>query len=394
MTNIALSSDSDPTWCAHDQEARLLVELLRSSRLTLLFGETGSDKTALLKSGLMPLLRRRSTDQFAPAAARESGVVIPFPDRRKRFDARTSRRRRELVVYFDDWSGSPLPALHACIRLAAAASPAEEATPPARLAETLQALCARLDANFIFLLDRFEEFLLAPSDREDIAEFADELVEAITQPQLPANFLLSMNTEARPRLASLRGRIPGFDDFSLKLAPRQRFEPPAAPAQLPETPAPLLISAPPLLTEVLKEPNVRSMPVRSEAVAPAPRTVARPKVKRPPPPRVQVKTEDVYALIESTLARTASEAASEPSLPGEPVGPSWAEGTRSPAYEALVRRVPAGPSLSGELGDLGSGVDTYDEPEPPARARSTRLHAAVQWVWRLVRPRSKPRQHR
>ncbi len=376
----------------------MLVQLLRSSRVSLLFGEVGSDKTALLNSALMPLLRRRASDQLVPAAARESGVVIPFSDRRGRPAARTSRRRRELVVYFDDWSGTPLAALHECIRLAAGASSVEQTAAPARLAETLQALCDRLDANFIILLDRFEGFLRAPHDRDDIAQFANELVEAITQPKLPANFLLSLDAEARPLLAVFRSRIPGFDDFSLKLAPPQHLEPPAAPVLLPEPPAPPVISAPPLLTEVVTEPDIRSTPVRSEAVARADRTAARPRVKQPPPPRVQIRTEDVYSLIEWTLARTASDTASEPLLAGEPVSPAWSEGSRSPAYEALARPLPARPPLRGEFGDSGSGLAAYDDPEPPARTRGTWLHTAAQSVWRFLRPKSKakprPRQRR
>src|SRR5438445_523685 len=55
-----------------------------TSRHTLLYGQPGSDKTALLKNDLMPLLRRRAGDRLGPALVRESGVVVPFPDRRGR----------------------------------------------------------------------------------------------------------------------------------------------------------------------------------------------------------------------------------------------------------------------------------------------------------------------
>ena len=40
-------------------EARLLALMLRTSRLTWLFAADGTDKSALLVRGLLPLLRRR-----------------------------------------------------------------------------------------------------------------------------------------------------------------------------------------------------------------------------------------------------------------------------------------------------------------------------------------------
>lgn len=304
----------DSSWQAHDGEARLLAELLRTSRLTLLYGEAGVDKSAFLHSALMPLLRRRAGDRSAPAAARDSGVVVPFPDRRKRPAGNTSKRKREFVVHFDDWSGAPLVTLLACIHQTAHTSAAERAAPWQRLGDALESLSSRLDASFIILLDRFEEFLLAPADREGHAEFIREWIETLQRAQLSANFLISVNDDARPRLASLRSCIPGFDDLSLKLMRPPGFPassvspPPAQPAF-----APIVID-PPVLTDSMAVPD------RDSALLPGPtavvdapgRTARRPKVKRPAQPRSAVKTEDVYALIEATLSRTVTEVASDP----------------------------------------------------------------------------------
>src|SRR6185436_9309213 len=102
----------------------------------------------------------------------------------------------------------PLDALHARIQLAAAVPPEERATPRLRLADTLALLGSRLDASFIVLLDRCEELVRTPL-RADLADFADELVEAVNHPRLAANFLLALDEDARPRLGGLRSRIPG-----------------------------------------------------------------------------------------------------------------------------------------------------------------------------------------
>lgn len=312
---------ANTTWT---QEARLLVALLRSARLALLFSESGHDAAAFLQSSLLPLLQRRQDDQPAsthpPPLRSTTGVVVPFPDRRRRHAARPPRR--EVVVLFDDWSGVPLPAL--LTRLQQAARPTEGACPlaPGRLIDHLHALGERDDVNFIVVLDRFEEFLRLPAQREGIADFTDELVQALNAPQLPANFLLSVADQARPALSALRQRVPGFDDFSLKL-PTAAAEPPPA------------------------RPAAEVTPMATPPSASAPRSAAPPPpVKLPTPLRAPVKTQDVYALIEATLNRTTTDNDCEPfrssgpgaltALPAEPAPPAPLPATMSFSADPLA----------------------------------------------------------
>jgi hypothetical protein len=279
--------DSNAISSRLSQEARLLVALLRSARLSLLFGEPGSEKSAFLQSSLLPLLQRRAEDQPPPAPVRESGVVVPFPDRRAR--SGSARRKREVVVLFDDWSGPPLPALHASLRLAAASNEPETHAAAPALTESIRTLSERLDLQFIVVLDRFEEFLRLPAQREGITEFTDALVEALNAAPLPASFLLSMDEAARPTLAGLRRRVPGFDDFSLKL------------------PGVVAVAKPPPIEAVPAEP---APPEAAPAPRAAPKTNAGstpPTIKPPTPVRAPIKTQDVYALIENTLTHTASD---------------------------------------------------------------------------------------
>lgn len=396
MTPIARTSDCDPFLQRHEQEARLLGGLLRSSRLVLLFGESGSDKTALLKSELMPQLHRRATDRIAPGAPRESAVIIPFPDRRSRPASGAPQRRRELVVYFDDWSDKPLAALHAGIRRAADAPSDELLAPRASLAETIESLGASLEANFIVLLDRFEEFLLAPSDGEDRAQLANELVEAINRPRLPANFLLSLSAEAQPQLTGLRSRIHGFDDFSLKLAPPpQAAETPAAVSPELASPERSVAKVPAQLTEALPSPEPSPTPACGEAAAPLGRAPATPpRVKQASPPRAQVRTEDVYALIESTLARTASEAASESALRRNQSDSYRVEDTARPSREVPEQMPSRSRKPTGESGEFGWERPTFAGSKAPARTRGTMLRSMARWAGRLLKPKSKRRPGR
>jgi hypothetical protein len=255
VTLTAQALGVDPAYPANEQEALLLVELLRSSRLSLLYAETGSDKTGLLRHGLMPLLCRRAGDRLGPAGRPGIGVVVPFPDRRGRSSVYPSKRRREIVVYFDDWTGSPLAALRQSLYGAVGADQADGANANARLGKVLEDLSQRFDAHFIVLLDRFEDLLRAPSDEVAAVHFANGLAEAINQPQLAANFLIALAEEAKPRLAGLRGRIPGFDDSSLRLGPPRHVNPTVVPTRHQEAIAPAVVEALPVLTETVTVPD-------------------------------------------------------------------------------------------------------------------------------------------
>ena len=148
MTSTAQVPSVEHSYPAHEQEALLLVELLRSSRLSLLYAQARSDKTAFLRQGLTPLLGRRAGDRLVPGAVRASGVVVPFPDRRSRSSARSSKRRREIVVYFDDWTDTPVAALREALYGAVGADPADRAKTNARLGGVLEDLSLRFDSHF------------------------------------------------------------------------------------------------------------------------------------------------------------------------------------------------------------------------------------------------------
>jgi len=363
-------SDSDPAVTPLAQEARLLVALLRSSRLSLLFGEPGSDKSAFLQSSLLPLFQRRTADRQVSAPPRETGVVVPFPDRRQRNGA--ARRKREVVLVFDDWSGTPLAALHAGLRRAARPTESTAPVTPVRLIDSVNALGECFDLHFIVLLDRFEEFLRLPPQRDGVTEFIDDLVEALNAPQLAASFLLSLNEDARPALAGLRRRIPGFDDFSLKLPGVAAVKPPP-------------ISAPP--AEVATALVVT--PAQSVAIAPRASPASTPPPIKPPTPlRPPIKTQDVYALIEDTLNRTATDNDCEPFQGSQP-------GALTPA---IVKPPPAASSYSPETATNSTWADEVNAAlaMPPVaaprrrRPKPTLIGRCKALLRRLWRPRREP----
>jgi hypothetical protein len=188
---------------ARVHEVRMLVELVRLSRVTLLFAEAGSDKSAVVRSSVMPLLQ-------------EDGAGTP----------------KEVAVLLDWWEKVPLAVLKARIdealaRIVGGAAHAMEDHASA------DSLCARLaarqqafDCTFIIIFDRFEEYLAAPAERPDFRDFEAQFVEAVNSRTLRANFLLSLEEDAAPLLGRLRKRIPGLGDAQVRL-PKVKSEPAA-----------------------------------------------------------------------------------------------------------------------------------------------------------------------
>jgi hypothetical protein len=278
-------------------EAKLLAVMLRTSRLTWVFGEPGTDKGALLKSGVMPLLQRRAGDRSAaPVAVSDR---FSAPDRRRRPVDRLARRRVEVAIYFDTWGEASLSLLKNRIGETLPADANGAAIIRSSLTDTLQQLNQQLGLHFIFLLDRFEEYLAMAPDAGEVAQFANELVEAVLHQDLPASFLVSMDEVARLRLERFRARIPGFDHNVLRLSPVSELQdrtselwPAVAPQGL-----------------VSKNQESAQALLRARTDLPAFE-----RQRRGPPPRVPIKVEEVYAFIESKLARTTAQTRGEPVL--------------------------------------------------------------------------------
>src|SRR5689334_3384435 len=191
---MALSSPTTSPIDPREQEARMLVELVRLSRVTLLIAESGSDKSAFVRSTVFPVLQV------------ERGVP-----------------RKEVPVLLDWWERLPLAVLNARIDEALAgifgnaAHAVGDHASDHSLSTRLAARQRIFNCSFIIILDRFEDYLAAAAENPDFAEFETQFVEAVESRTLGANFLLSLDEDAAPLLAPLRERIPGLGDSRLRL---------------------------------------------------------------------------------------------------------------------------------------------------------------------------------
>ena len=377
-----------------EHEARLLAELLRTSRLTVLSGETAGVRTGLLTGEVIPLLQRRARD-VADGTALEMRVVIPFPDRRGRTFGRASQRTAELVVYFDAWSALPLDALRASIN---AATPADAFTgvPDARLADALTAVGRYLDVQILIVLDRFDEFLNGVLDASAVEQFTDEVSEAINRTDLRANFLLSLTDEAAPRLDGLRRRIPGFDDFSLRLRRGQSQDDraPHRDSAVPQQPVPSLKGlASESISMLAYQRSTLSVADQSKYHRNASKVnvkAARAAVS----PRVPIQTEEVYAFIELSLAEIARPTHCDPEEAIQPVdmasaepqmlSPEESRNSHSAAISPHVRASDTSPArILSAPQPTPPTLSSADKPSP--NTLSAGLVVVLAWIGRQVR---------
>jgi hypothetical protein len=190
---MSVSSHAVFTADPPEREVTLLVDLVRLSRLTLLYAEAGADKSAVLRSSVMPLLQRGA-----------------------------GTGHTELAVLFDKWNEAPLLALIShiedTIRAAAPGARLENSPHDAgALSAALAGWQKTLGITFVIIFDRFEQYLSAAPDLPEIRKFEEEFVAAVNDRALRANFLLALEEEAAPLLGRLRQRIPGLGDARVRL---------------------------------------------------------------------------------------------------------------------------------------------------------------------------------
>jgi len=169
-------------------DTRLIIANLFAYPLTLLFGVGGVGKSSVLRAGVAYKLRERDD---------------------------------VLTLVYAGWEKDPLADLKAALTKAAyakaAATKRELADTPSldsELGVCLEKWTASLGCRVMILLDQFEDYLqYFPPDHP----FADEFANAVTRPNLPVSFLISIREDNFAKLDRFEGSIPGLFNNYLRL---------------------------------------------------------------------------------------------------------------------------------------------------------------------------------
>ena len=184
-----------------EEQRERLVDSLRSSRLTILYGARQVGKTSLIRAGLVSYLQGLSNRQRDSGSA-EFGWVV-----------------------FDDWSNDDvLGRLSAAIdqkieKLGVNRIGKMEASPS--FVELCQAWtkCLGNGAGELFLIfDQFEKYLLR-NPRQNLNQFDRELHNIVTAQGLAVNVLISIRDDFLATLDRYRCNIPNLYDSLIRLEP-------------------------------------------------------------------------------------------------------------------------------------------------------------------------------
>ncbi|MEU5908944.1 SUMF1/EgtB/PvdO family nonheme iron enzyme [Micromonospora sp. NPDC047527] len=173
--------DDAEIYFGREAECRNLFSKILSSRLTLLYGMSGTGKTSLINAGLRPLARAHG---FVFASAR-------------------------LIQ-------EPVETLRATVRSCLPEDGSVTGSEPVDDLATRQLL--RRDARLIIAFDQFEE-LFVHHGREVIADFARELGLLHANPYVPIKFLLSIREDYLPLVSGLDNYVPDVFRSYLRLLP-------------------------------------------------------------------------------------------------------------------------------------------------------------------------------
>lgn len=184
-----------------DSERQVIMGNLRASRLTLLYAQSGVGKSSLLRAGVAARLRQLAGESLAG-----SGAAPQVP------------------VVFNAWKDDPVQELIdeilAATNMLLGASASQLDLPRDSVKSAIDVAVLALEravagdgsertgSSLLIILDQFEEYFLYRGREGRIERFADELAECINQPNLRANFLISIREDAYSALGDLlRGRM-------------------------------------------------------------------------------------------------------------------------------------------------------------------------------------------
>ncbi|HEX8247153.1 MAG TPA: ATP-binding protein, partial [Pyrinomonadaceae bacterium] len=194
---VPYTEQDAPFFFGREKERDIIIENLRASRLTLLYGPSGVGKSSVLNAGVSHRLHR-----MAHECVQEYGLP------------------EFAVVNFRNWSDAPLTrfiqAAHESVAKALQID-AIEPVPHGTLVEMLQALTERFGLELLIILDQFEEnFNLHPLQKDE-DDFIAQLPDAINNLNLRAKFLISLRDDSLSKLDRFKTSIPQLLDNRLSL---------------------------------------------------------------------------------------------------------------------------------------------------------------------------------
>jgi hypothetical protein len=180
-----------PFFKGRDAEGNIIIENLRASRLTLLYGTSGVGKSSVLHAGVVHKLHELTRQSVEQLGEPEFAVVI-----------------------FSGWRDDPIAGLMRCVQEAVASALNVKSLEPvpasSNLGDMLKAWTDRFGIQLLIILDQFEEYFQYRGDETGEGTFAFEFPHAVNRADLPAKFLISIRDDGLSRLDRFKTQLPNL----------------------------------------------------------------------------------------------------------------------------------------------------------------------------------------
>lgn len=199
---VPYSEEDESFFFGRNGEREVITANLMASRLTLLYGASGVGKSSVLRAGVVPHLRQLALQNVNEHGTPEFAVVV-----------------------FSSWRDNPVAMLEEQIYESVSGLPTQDEKVQFQydekgrinLVKFLEACTRRIGADFIIILDQFEEYFLYHSQEDGEGTFVVEFPRAVNRPDLRVNFLISIREDALAKLDRFKGRIPNLFDNYLRI---------------------------------------------------------------------------------------------------------------------------------------------------------------------------------
>lgn len=174
----------------------IIINNLRASRLTVLYGSSGVGKSSVLRAGVAYALRQT-------ACQNRDDYGVP----------------RLTVVVFNTWRDDPLLRLKQQVEAEIRRCPNADRYTPVSLSLPLDELLMQWakqlgedtsSGKIFIILDQFEEYFLYHDQKASQDDFAIEFSRAVNRPDLPVNFLISLREDSISKLDRFKEAIPSL----------------------------------------------------------------------------------------------------------------------------------------------------------------------------------------
>ena len=218
---IATSVEQQSPHCLPDDlVADQVACRLRSSRLTVLYGDAAHSVSQYIATSVVPRLGRRQWDRGLTRIRQERFAT----------SQRQSDGSAELPVLVDRWTGCPIATLQKQINDSFESAGAYMTSVSLPMAGSLSVWSRLLDLRFLIIFDRFEDFLARCAQSDDGRRFTAELVQVLREPGLAVNLLLCAAANSEPQMQRYQAQLCDLQEVSWVRLPLHRLSvPPSVP---------------------------------------------------------------------------------------------------------------------------------------------------------------------